>query len=128
VVPDNSEFVKIGPDPFFEDNVYTLYWNYLNWGYLGSLCAVCILGFLVTNVYHRALRGHMISAMLLPSLIYSIAFSTFTEYFESRLYFFFKLALIAWAVYYLPLRWKQFKEFNFKLFDAPISSPKQPEA
>jgi oligosaccharide repeat unit polymerase len=116
VVPDNSEFVKIGPSAFFEDNVYTLYWNYLNHGYSGSLLAVCVIGFMVTIVYHRALNRHMVSSLLLPTLIYSIAFSTFTEYFESRAYFFFKLLLVGWAVYYLPARWQQFKRFNFSLF------------
>jgi oligosaccharide repeat unit polymerase len=128
VVPDNSEFVKIGPDPFFEDNVYTFYWNYLNWGFSGALLAALCIGFMVTKVYHRALQGHMLSCMLLPCLIYSVAFSTFTEYFESRLYFFFKLMIISWAVYYLPLRWRQFRAFNIQCFTALSNSPRLPHS
>ncbi len=129
VVPDNSEFVKIGPDPFYQDNVYTIYWNYLNWGYAGALLTAALIGFMVTMVYHRALSGRMVSSMLLPCLIYSVAFSTFTEYFESRLYFFSKLVLIGWAVYYLPARWQQFKAFNASLFTAsPSLQRSRPES
>lgn len=102
IVENNSEFVKIGTDTLFETNVYTLFWNYLNWGLSGTLAAVFCLGIICSWVYQRALSGHMISALAYPFLAFSIAFSTFTEYFIGRAYLFSHIIIIGWLVYYLP--------------------------
>jgi oligosaccharide repeat unit polymerase len=111
-IHENAEFVSIGPQEFFQDNVYTMYWSYLDMGYAGSITVAGIIGFIVTWVYHRAIKGHRISIMLYATLLYGVFFSTFTEYFSGRLYFFSKLCLLTWVVYYFPARWKQFRRFT----------------
>jgi hypothetical protein len=44
-------------------------------------------------------------------LLYSIIFSIFTDYFVAMSYFFFKIALVSWCVYALPVRLKQLRSW-----------------
>lgn len=100
-VPEVAEFVSIGPYGLV-DNVYTIYWSYLDLGYFGSVLVIGLIGFLVTLVYRRALSGGPMPVMLYAMLLYGVIFSTFNENFVSSLYFLAKLSALTWAVYHLP--------------------------
>jgi oligosaccharide repeat unit polymerase len=107
-VPEVPEFVNIGPNSV-QDNAFTMYWTYLDLGYAGMLAIVAIFGFLATIAYRLALQGRKNWIFLYGTLLYSIIFSIFTDYFVAMSYFFFKIALVSWCVYALPVRLKQLR-------------------
>ncbi|HLJ28101.1 MAG TPA: O-antigen polymerase [Candidatus Angelobacter sp.] len=107
-IPEVSDFVTVGPQ-FATNNVYTVYGEYLDWGYAGAILWVGGLGLLATLVYKRALQGRMISILLYGILLRNIVFSPFTEYFVSNAYLLVKVIAVAWLVYSLPVQWAQFK-------------------
>jgi oligosaccharide repeat unit polymerase len=107
-VPEVPEFVNIGPNSL-QDNAFTMYWTYLDLGYAGMLAIVAIFGFLATIAYRLALQGRKNWILLYSTLLYSIIFSIFTDYFVAMSYFFLKIAVVSWCVYALPVRLKQLR-------------------
>jgi oligosaccharide repeat unit polymerase len=109
-VPEVPEFVNIGSYSL-KDNAYTMYWAYLDLGYTGMLAIVATMGFFATIAYRKALQGRKSWMFVYATLLYSIFFSIFTDYFVAMSYYFFKIALVSWCVYGLPVKLKQFRGF-----------------
>jgi oligosaccharide repeat unit polymerase len=105
-IPEVAEFVTIGPQSLV-DNVYTMYWEYLFLGYLGAILFTGLIGFLLTLIFKRAMQGGKICIFLYAVLFRGVIFAPFTDYFLN-LYFLFKVLILAWLVYSLPVRWAQF--------------------
>lgn len=109
-VAEVPDFVNIGPNSL-RDNAFTMYWTYLDLGYIGMLAIVVVIGFFTTIAYRLALQGRKGWIFLYATLLYSIIFSFFTDYFVPMSYYLFKIALISWCVYALPVRLRQFRDF-----------------
>lgn len=109
-IPEVAGFVNVGPYQL-SGNVYTIFWPYLNFGYLGSILFVGILGAVATRVYKRALNGGQPWVILYAKMFFAVAFSTFTEYFISSLYIYGIMLLAVWIVYFAPVRVDQFLHF-----------------
>lgn len=100
----HSEFVQI-TNGGIQHNVFTMYWSYLVFGYPGIVLLTFINGLVATVIYKRGLAGHPISRILYSAILFWIMFSPFAEYFYFTVYFAFKLCLICWLVYCLPVHW-----------------------
>jgi len=109
-VPEVPDFVNIGPNSL-RDNAFTMYWTYLDLGYVGMLAIVAVFGFFTTIAYRFALQGRKTWIFLYATLLYSIIFSFFTDYFVPMSYYLFKVALVSWCVYALPVRLRRFRDF-----------------
>jgi len=106
-VPEVPEFVNIGPNSL-QNNAFTMYWTYLDVGYVGVLVIVAVFGFFTTIAYRLAIQGRKSWIFLYATLLYSIIFSFFTDYFIPMSYYLFKIAIVSWCVYALPVRLRQF--------------------
>jgi oligosaccharide repeat unit polymerase len=120
-IPEVADFVNIGPDGF-QDNVYTMFWSYLDFGYIGMLLTVAVLGFIVALIYKRALAKSHMFVFLYATLLFSVVFSIFTEYFVSMSYYLLKVCLISWLVYRLPERWAQFRRFTGRVTSSDLAA------
>jgi oligosaccharide repeat unit polymerase len=109
VPPQSRNFVTVGPH-LFQNNVFTMYGQYLFLGYAGAIVLTGLIGFIVTLVYKRALQGGMIAIMVYALLLRGVMFGAFDEYFLS-FYPLFKLCVVVWIVYGFPVRWAQFRSF-----------------
>jgi oligosaccharide repeat unit polymerase len=113
-IPEVADFVNVGPNGF-QDNVYTIFWAYLDFGYIGMLLTTVVIGFIVTLIYKRAIAKSHIFVFLYATLVFSIVFSIFTEYFVSMIYYLLKVCVVSWLVYRLPERWAQFRQFTARV-------------
>lgn len=120
-IPEVADFVNIGPDGF-QDNVYTMFWSYLDFGYIGMLLTVAALGFIVAWIYKRALAKSHMFVFLYATLIFSVVFSIFTEYFVSMIYYLLKVCIVSWMVYRLPERWAQFRRFVWRVSSSDLAA------
>jgi oligosaccharide repeat unit polymerase len=100
----HSEFVQI-TNGGIQHNVFTMYWSYLVFGYPGIILLTFFNGLGATVIYKRGLAGHPISRILYSSILFWIMFSPFAEYFYFAVYFAFKMCLVCWLVYCLPVHW-----------------------
>ena len=119
-IPEVADFISIGPNSL-QDNVYTMYWSYLDIGYAGMMAVTAATGFIVTFVYRRALGKGPLWVFLYASLLYAVAFSIFTEFFVSTIYFLFKVCAVSWLVYSLPVKWAQFRRFTEESVEADLA-------
>lgn len=103
---DNAEFVSIGPDN--TDNVYTMYWSYQIFGYVGALALTALLGFVVMLVYRKAVSGSPVWIVFYAvHLLRGILLGTFNDHFLVP-YFIFEALGVSWLVYSFPTAWARF--------------------
>jgi oligosaccharide repeat unit polymerase len=120
-VPEVADFVNVGANGF-QDNVYTMFWSYLDFGYVGMLCTVAVLGFIVTLIYKKAIAKSHMFVFLYATLAFSVVFSIFTEYFVSMSYYLLKICVVSWIVYRLPERWAQFRRFAGRVTSSDLAA------
>jgi len=120
-IPEVADFVNIGPNGF-QDNVYTMFWSYLDFGYVGMLITVAVLGFIVAWIYKKAISKSHIFVFLYSTLAFSVVFSIFTEYFISMVYYLIKICVVSWIVYRLPERWAQFRRFADRVASSDLAA------
>jgi oligosaccharide repeat unit polymerase len=120
-IPEVADFVNIGPGGF-QDNVYTMFWSYLDFGYFGMLITIAVLGFITTLIYKRALAKSHMFMFLYATLVFSVVFSIFTEFFVSMIYYLLKICLVSWLVYRLPERWAQFRRFAGRVTSSDLAA------
>lgn len=120
-IPEVADFVNIGPDGF-QDNVYTMFWAYLDFGYIGMLITTAIFGFISALIYKKALAKSHMFVFLYATLVFSVVFSIFTEYFVSMIYYLLKVCLVSWLVYRLPERWAQFRRFAGRVTSSDLAA------
>jgi oligosaccharide repeat unit polymerase len=114
-LPDDYDmWIDIGPGLA---NVYTFYFAYIDFGYIGMMAIVFLLGLVITLFYKKAIRGSRISALIYSMLFAGIILSTFGENFFLATNFLSKLLVVYWLIYRLPAFWA-------KLF--PRANPKPP--
>ena len=91
VPPLHAAFSTIGYRE--STNVYTMYFGYLDYGYLGAALLTFGVGFLTTRVYQGAMRGSAIAMAVYGTLIAGMMLSVFNESFYSNVNFLLKLVL-----------------------------------
>src|ERR1041385_8004845 len=120
-IPEVADFVNVGANGF-QDNVYTMFWSYLDFGYVGMLITVAVLGFIVTLIYKRAISKYHMFVFLYATLAFSVVFSIFTEYFVSMFYYLLKVCLVSWVVYRRSERWAQFRRFTGRVASSDLAA------
>lgn len=102
--PEHTDFVEIGPKAAPE-NVYTLYFAYLDYGFTGTILILFLLGTVCTYCYWRAISGSRIALVMYGALFNGMVLSAFGELFFRNLNFLVKLYAVSWVVYSLAPRW-----------------------
>jgi oligosaccharide repeat unit polymerase len=109
--PEVAEFVTVGPNKL-DGNVYTIFWSYLNWGWVGDMLAVGLIAFIATRVYKRALHDGMPWVPIYAKMFFGLVFSTFTEYFVASIYIYGIIIAVCWMIYRLPVYFGRFRGLN----------------
>lgn len=104
VPPINAEFVAIGPHQQTQ-NVYTLYFAYLDLGYVGMMAVVLVVAFVLTLLYRRAIAGGRIAVLFYGSFFSGVMLSIYFEPFFFPWNFLFKFWAFTWLLYELPAVW-----------------------
>ena len=102
----HSEFLNVGPH--VSGNVYTMYFAYIDLGYVGMVLTIALLGLVVTLVYQSALSGSKISVIMYAVFFSALILSPFSENFFMGLNFSIKIYAVSWLVYNFPARREQF--------------------
>jgi oligosaccharide repeat unit polymerase len=98
----------MGPDSYIlvplPANVYTIYkFFYTDFGFIGMILTLFVIGFLQSAVYWRAVAGGKISLFISSILVYPVIISIFDDAFSgSSLLFFIKASMLA-AFYFLVM-------------------------
>ena len=100
--PETADFVTVGPHGL-EGNVYTIFWSYLNWGWLGDMLSVGFIAFVSTRIYKRALQDGVPWVPIYAKMFFGLAFSSFTEYFVAAIYIYGIIIAVCWMIYLLPV-------------------------
>jgi oligosaccharide repeat unit polymerase len=116
VPPINAEFVAIGPHQQMQ-NVYTLYFAYMDLGYVGMMAVVLLVAFVLTLLYRRAIAGGRIAVLFYGSFFSGVMLSIYFEPFFFPWNFVFKFWAVIWFLYQLPAVWNRLK----KAFAGPIA-------
>jgi hypothetical protein len=91
-------------------NVYTLYFAYLDLGYPAMMMIILIVGFIVTLVYRRAIAGGPIATLFYACLFSGLMLSIYFEPFFFPWNFLIKLWTFMWLMYGLPVAWAKLKQ------------------
>lgn len=121
VIPEVYEFVNVGPYGL-NGNVFTIFWPFLNWGWIANMFTVGLICFISTRVYGRAMQGGMPWVPLYARIFFGLVFSTFSEYFAQSLYLYAILIITNWIVYSSPIRIAQFRNLNHSIVQAEFFS------
>ena len=103
--------MHIGPNSL-GTNTYSMYWSYLDLGFVGMMVAMVLIGLIATIIYRRALQGGTVARFLYAHVFYGIMLSPFAEFFLIPLYFILKLCAVVWFIYSAPDLWARFKAFT----------------
>jgi len=101
------QFVHIGPNALI-NNTYSIYGSWANFGAIGMVAAMVLIGFMCGLAYRRALLGGKVSAIFYAVLFPAVFFSPFSDLTITFIWLSLVL-LVSWAVYYFPLRLARFK-------------------
>ncbi len=86
-------------------NVYTVYYSYFpEFGTLGSVFMMALLGALVTWAFFKALSGHPRPVIFFALLFYGIPLSSYNENYFMNLNFLVKMFVLTCCCYGLPIR------------------------
>jgi oligosaccharide repeat unit polymerase len=108
--PSNrAAFVTIGPHGAVQ-NIFTIYFAYLEWGTAGMMVLIAFIGFVTTLVYKRAMEGSSVASLIYGALFTGLLLSPYAEYFFLNLNLLVKLYAVAWLVYCFPSWWTGFRE------------------
>lgn len=102
----HAQFLAIGPGGL-QQNVYTIYFAYIDYGYTGIILLMGAIGFVVALVHRRACSGHRIAVLLYGFFFAAMVLSPYSDYFFFvGLPFSTKLWMVSWVVFSLPIRWR----------------------
>lgn len=99
-----ADFVTIGPHQQTQ-NVYTLYFAYMDLGYAGMMFTVLIVAFSLTLLYRRAIGGGAIAVLFYGCFFAGLMLSIYFEPFFFAWNFMFKFWVFAALLYQLPVAW-----------------------
>ena len=116
----HAQFVSVGPNSSFT-NVYTFYFAYLDFGYIGMMGVVLALGFFITLCYRKAISGNQIGVLIYSTLFAGLLLSIFNESLFFNLNFLLKLSVVSWLAYSFPTEWAKFSRFTKKSVAAHIA-------
>jgi oligosaccharide repeat unit polymerase len=105
----NAQFITIGPDNLLQ-NVYTMYFVYIDYRYVRMMAFLAAFGFVVTLIYRRACAGHRIALLLYGYFFAGMLLSPYSDYFLMGLPFSIKLFTVGWVVFSLPVMWRRVRE------------------
>jgi oligosaccharide repeat unit polymerase len=115
------QFVDIGPNGLM-NNTYTVYGSWINTGPFGMISAMLLIGFIAGLAYHRALRHGKVSAIFYAVYFPAIFFSPFSDLTTTFIWLSLVM-LVAWFVYYFPLRLARFKDLLSDIVRADLAKP-----
>ena len=104
VPPITADFVTIGPHQQMQ-NVYTLYFAYLDLGYPGMMLTLLIVAFCLTLLYRRAIGGGRMAVLFYGFFFGGLMLSIYFEPFFFPWNFLFKYWVFAALIYQLPVAW-----------------------
>lgn len=120
IKPLHAQFLYVGPNAL-PQNVYTMYFAYIDFGWPLAMCFVCFFGFALTRIYRHALAGRKIATLLYGFFFAAMLLSSFSDsLFFMGLNFYSKLFLVSWCVYCLPVRYAQFRAFIHNSVEADL--------
>jgi oligosaccharide repeat unit polymerase len=99
-----ADFVTIGPHQQMQ-NIYTLYFAYLDLGYPGMMLTVLIVAFCLTLLYRRAIAGGRMAVLFYGFFFGGLMLSIYFEPFFFPWNFLFKCWVFAALLYLLPAAW-----------------------
>jgi oligosaccharide repeat unit polymerase len=111
VPSQHVQFVSVGPNSSSQ-NIYTFYFAYLDFGYIGMMGVVFCLGFLISLCYRKALSGSQIWVLVYSTLFAGLMVSIFGEGLFNNGNFLFKLYALSWLIYRFPIAWTKFGQFT----------------
>jgi oligosaccharide repeat unit polymerase len=121
-VPDlRADFLTVGPDGL-QQNIYTLYFAYIDLGWPVTMFVMVGHGFLAALVYRRALLGGKVATLSYGYLFAELVLSPYNELLFMGMNFIVKLLLGSWVIYYLPDQWGQFRRFVRESVQADLKS------
>jgi len=107
----HAEYLTVGPHDLI-DNVYTLYFAYIDFGYAGMLGFVLLVSFVVTLFYRKAMQRHPESEIVYSVLMCGLIVSIFNESLLTGWIMTGRLWAVCWLFYSLPAVWKRFQRFT----------------
>ena len=108
------EFVDIGPGR--ESNVYTIYFAFLDYGYIGIVLFMGLLGACTVTAYRFALRGRPLAVILFSVSLFACYMSIFGEEFFSQTGFWVKTLIVIVALYHV-IPWCA-RQYSFRSLEA----------
>ncbi len=94
---DHADFVNIGPN--LTQNVYTMYFAYLDQGYMRTAIIMVGLGLITTLFYLRAIAGNRLYIVAYSCLFVGLLLSPFAEELILNLNFLVKMFALTWLMY-----------------------------
>jgi oligosaccharide repeat unit polymerase len=101
VPPRTADFVPTGPDR--NDNVFTIYFGYIDVGMWLGCFLVAVQAFLITLIYRTALSKNKIAMVVYAYLFSCVALTTFSDWIMGTLNISLKLFALAWLLYAFPI-------------------------
>lgn len=95
-----SQFVQTGPDR--QDNVFTIYFAYLDAGMPLACLLIAVQAFFLTLIYSFALAGNKTAIVMYAALLSCIAFSTFSDFLTGSINVMLKTYFCCWLFYSFP--------------------------
>ncbi|HEY1937181.1 MAG TPA: O-antigen polymerase [Candidatus Angelobacter sp.] len=105
----HADFVSVGPA--LSGNVYTMYFAYIDLGYVGMMVLVVLIGFILGLVHRKAIQGKKVAIIMASFFTNSLILSPYNENYSLALNTLIKIFILSWLVYNLPSRWRQLSGF-----------------
>lgn len=118
----HAEFVNVGPEGLTQ-NVYTFYFEYLEFGYAGTMAIVFILGFVSSLCYRQAVAGSTFYALIYSLLFAGVMVTIFNEGFFGNVSNLVKLAVLYVVIYRVRPFWDRFMRFARGIVGTELSTP-----
>lgn len=96
-----STFVCTSPDQCGM-NVFTIYFSYIDFGFMGMFGMVTLFGVVVTTVYRYASHGHSVAILMYVLMFSGVVLSVFQEYFFDYANYLLKCFVVFLFIYSLP--------------------------
>jgi oligosaccharide repeat unit polymerase len=100
VMGQHAEFVNIGPN--LTQNIYTMYFAYIDLGYVGIGLIMLLLGFVLAYVHRNAVAGDRFYVVVYSCLFAGLVLSPFGEMFFMSLNTLVKVFAVSWLLFRLP--------------------------
>ncbi len=97
----HAQFVTVGPSTL-QQNVYTFYFAYIDWGITGMMLLVVLVGFIVAMFYRKGIAGDRVSALVYSGLFFGTMMTPYNESFFLGLNMLAKVYAAAWLFYRFP--------------------------